>query len=145
MEKTINFNTSLDQLLATINGLNMSYHQLDEMFDVNSVSYEALEKDYRLICLDMPKQRVAEERHTVHLELQQVVATITPIYENPLVIEWLYKNKDEDMPPDVLALHEEYAAECMAVSILSSKMSILCKVCPNEIFHKYYPDKVQTY
>lgn len=139
MDKTIKFNMSLAQLLATIKGLNMSYHQLDEMFDVNSMSYEALEKDYRLICLGMSEQRVAEERHTVHLELQQVVETITPIYENPLVTEWLYKNKDEEMPPDVLALHEEYAAECMAVSVLSSKMSILCRVCPDEIFYKYYP------
>lgn len=42
MDKTIRFNMSLDQLLDAINGLNMSYHQLDEMFDVNSASYEAL-------------------------------------------------------------------------------------------------------
>lgn len=145
MDKTIRFNMSLDQLLAAINGLNMPYQQLDEMFDVNSASYEALEKEYQINCLDMPERRLAEERYTVHLELLQVVETITPVYENPIVTEWLYRGKEDEMPPEVLALHEKYSAEYMAVSVLSSKMSILCKVCPDAIFHKYYPGTIQTY
>ena len=145
MDKTINFRMSLDQLLNAIRCLNMPYQQLDELFDVNSASYEALEKGYQANCLDMPEQRLAEERYTVHLELQRVVEAITPVYENPIVMDWLYRGVENEMPPDVLALHEQYSAEYMAVSVLSSKMSILCKVCPNEIFHKYYPDKVQTY
>lgn len=142
MTRTINFNMSLDSLIEAVNALNMSYHQLNDLFDINSVSWETLEKEYYSMCMNMSESERADERYNTHLELLRAIKMQEPVVDHPDVAEWLYKGGE--MPPEVLAIYEAHSAECMAFDVMVSKMAVVCKACPEEMFHKYYPNIIQT-
>lgn len=135
MDKCMNFALPLDKIMCRIRDLDMSYNELLDAFDVNSNSYLQLENDYAEHCKAMTDDERCDERHRVDSEMHQCLQWVGPLYENPVVADWIFRCKDnEEMPENILKMFEDLKVECFALDICVSKMAVVCKLCPEELY-----------
>lgn len=141
MDKCMNFALSLDKIMGRIRALDMSYNELLDAFDVNSNSYLQLEDAYREHCKVMSDEARCDERHRVNSEMHRCLRWVGPLYENSVVNEWLFRRQDDEaMPEDVLKMYEDLKVECFALDICVTKMAVVCKLCPDEMYRTRYPE-----
>ena len=146
MDKCMNFALSLDKIMGQIRALGMSYNELLDALDVNSNSYLQLEDVYREHCKAMTDEERCDERHRVNGEMHQCLQWVGPLYENSVVNEWLFHHQDdEEMPEDVLKMFEDLKVECLALDICVTKMAVVCKLCPDEMYRARYPEDNDFY